>query len=256
MSIYQHFRPEEKEFIDQILNWRDYVEQKYAPKLTDFLNPREQQVLKLVIGKQDMNLSFFGGNSQTERKRALLYPDYYQISENDFKVSLFEIEYPQKFFNLSHPQVLGSLMSLGLKREKFGDILIVGGKVQFFCTEEIENYILLELKSIAKANIQLLKLPLSQGLLPDENWKEQTITVSSLRLDTVIASIFHLSRQKSQYLISGGLVKVNWTPIENTAFELAEGDTVSVRGYGRSKVFTIEGKTKKEKWRIIIGRQK
>ena len=26
MSIYQHFRPEERGFIDQALNWKDYVE--------------------------------------------------------------------------------------------------------------------------------------------------------------------------------------------------------------------------------------
>ncbi len=51
MSIYQHFRPEEKEFIDQVLNWKEYVEQTYAPKLTDFLDPREQLILKMIIGE-------------------------------------------------------------------------------------------------------------------------------------------------------------------------------------------------------------
>lgn len=41
MNIYQHFRPEEREFIDQVLNWKNIVENTYAPKLTDFLDPRE-----------------------------------------------------------------------------------------------------------------------------------------------------------------------------------------------------------------------
>ena len=50
MSIYQHFRPEEREFIDQVLNWKNLVENTYAPKLTDFLDPREQQILKRVDG--------------------------------------------------------------------------------------------------------------------------------------------------------------------------------------------------------------
>jgi RNA-binding protein YlmH len=52
------------------------------------------------------------------------------------------------------------------------------------------------------------------------------------------------------------LVKVNWTLIENPSFECKEGDIISVRGHGRSKIMGIEGKTKKEKWRIIAGRQK
>ena len=51
MSIYQHFRPEEREFIDQVLNWKEYVENNYAPKLTDFLDPREQQIVKMIIGQ-------------------------------------------------------------------------------------------------------------------------------------------------------------------------------------------------------------
>ena len=41
------------------------------------------------------------------------------------------------------------------------------------------------------------------------------ITVSSLRLDTVIASIFNISRQKASMLIHGGKVKVNWTERES-----------------------------------------
>ena len=50
MSIYQHFRPEEKEFIDQALNWIDQVKNSYAPKLTDFLDPRQQQILSFLTG--------------------------------------------------------------------------------------------------------------------------------------------------------------------------------------------------------------
>ncbi|MCQ6274019.1 RNA-binding protein [Bacillus sp. V3B] len=257
MSIYQHFRPEERNFIDQVLNWKEYVEQTYSPKLTDFLDPREQQIVKIIIGGQaDLKWAFLGGSDQSERKRAFLFPEYHQLEEDDFKITLFEIHYPQKFINLTHPQVLGSLMSLGLKREKFGDIVTVGERIQFFCAEEVANYVNLELQSVGRAKVELIQKPLAEGLIQEDHWNEQIDTVSSLRLDTVIASLFKLSRQKSQALIGSGLVKVNWTCIENAAFECGEGDTISVRGYGRGKIFSIEGKTKKDKWRIFIGRQK
>lgn len=257
MSIYQHFRPEERNFIDQVLNWKEYVEQTYSPKLTDFLDPREQQIVKMIIGGQaDMKWAFFGGSDYSERKRAFLFPEYHQLEEDDFKITLFEIHYPQKFISLMHPQVLGSLMSLGLKREKFGDVVLVGDRVQFFCAEEVGSYVRLELQSVGRAKVELIQQPLAEGLIQEETWTEQNDTVSSLRLDTVVASIFKLSRQKSQALIEAGLVKVNWTRIENTSFECGEGDTISVRGYGRGKIFSIEGKTKKDKWRIFIGRQK
>jgi RNA-binding protein YlmH len=257
MSIYQHFRPEEREFIDQVINWKEYVEQNYAPKLTDFLDPREQQILSTVIGKHpDVKWELFGGAPGVERKRAFLYPEYLEAKEEDFQVKLFGIDYAKKFVNIEHRQVLGSLMSLGLKRGKFGDILIDGDEVQFFAAEEVADYIRLQLESIGRASIGLSELPLEKAAGVAEEWNEMTTTVSSLRLDTVISALFNLSRQKSQLLIQHGQAKVNWTGIENAAFECGEGDVISVRGYGRAKIITIEGKTKKDKYRVIAGRKK
>ncbi|MEW9108775.1 RNA-binding protein [Cytobacillus gottheilii] len=257
MSIYQHFRPEEKEFIDQVLNWRNQVESTYAGKLTDFLDPREQQIVKSLIGENaEIKYAFFGGYSGAERKRAFLYPDYHQIEEEDFQISLFEVEYAKKFVTIEHPQVLGSLMSLGLKRAKFGDILIQNDVVQLIVSKEIESYISLQLESIGRASINLKQIPLSDAKTPEEQWQESALTCSSLRLDAVLAAIFNISRQKAQTFISSKLVKVNWTVIENPSFECREGDMISARGFGRAKMMGIEGKTKKDKWRIVAGKQK
>ncbi|RSD28096.1 RNA-binding protein [Mesobacillus subterraneus] len=257
MSIYQHFRPEEREFIDQIINWKEYVEQNYAPKLTDFLDPREQQILATVIGKHpDVKWELFGGSPGTERKRAFLFPEYLEAKPEDFQIKLFGIDYAKKFVTIEHRQVLGSLMSLGLKRGKYGDILIDGDQVQFFAGAEIADYIRLQLESIGRASINLSELPLEKAVAIEEDWQEMSTTVSSLRLDTVMSALFNLSRQKSQLLIQHGHVKVNWTAIENTAFECGEGDVISARGYGRAKMITIEGKTKKDKYRVIAGRKK
>lgn len=257
MNIYQHFRPEEREFIDQVINWKDYVEQNYAPKLTDFLDPREQQILATVIGKHpEVKWELFGGAPCTERKRAFLFPEYMEVQNEDFQLKLFGIDYAKKFINIEHRQVLGSLMSLGLKRGKFGDILIDGETVQFFAAAEIADYIGLQLESIGRASIRLTEIPLEEAVAVDEEWNEMNSTVSSLRLDTVMSSLFNLSRQKSQLLIQHGHVKVNWTGIENTAFECGEGDVISARGHGRAKIISIEGKTKKDKYRVIAGRKK
>mgnify|MGYP003574951750 CR=1 FL=1 len=257
MNIYQHFRPEERDFIDQVLSWKDYVESSYSPKLTDFLDPREQHILKTLIGENgSITYKLFGGISEGERKRALIMPDYFLPTEKEFQINLFEIDYPIKFVSIEHPQVLGSIMSLGLKRGKFGDILMKDGRVQFFAASEISDYLKSNLESIGRASIRLKELALEEAITTDELWMEQAITVSSLRLDTIISGIHHISRQKSQLFIQQGLVKVNWTSIENVSFECAEGDLLSVRGYGRVKILSIEGRTKKDKWRIVVGKQK
>ncbi|MBA2874067.1 YlmH family RNA-binding protein [Thermaerobacillus caldiproteolyticus] len=257
MNLYQHFRKEEHHFIDQVLEWREAVKTQYCPKLTDFLDPREQEIVRLVIGHdEDVNISFFGGASFVERQRALLYPPYFQPEQEDFAIALFAVCYPSKFVSLEHRQVLGSLMSLGLKRGKFGDILIKDEHIQLLVAKEVADYVRLHLEMIGKTKISLEEKPLTDIIILEEQWNEATITVSSLRLDTLLSQAFHVSRQKTQSLIENGLVKVNWKVVEQAHFECKEGDTLSVRGFGRCKIFSIDGKTKKEKWRVHIGTQK
>lgn len=257
MNIYQHFRPEEREFIDQVLQWKQFVEDAYSPKLTDFLDPREQQIVNMIIGETtDIRCHFFGGAEHSERQRAMIIPEYYRIENEDYQISLFDIEYPKKFVSIEHPQVLGSLMSLGIKREKFGDILIEGDRVQVVVAKEIDSYIQMQLSSIGRAKITLKEIPFSEAIKIHNVWVEETVTVSSLRLDTVVSAIYNISRQKSQLFIEQGLIKVNFVTVEKPSFECGEFDMISVRGYGRSKIISIEGKTKKDKWRITIGKQK
>ncbi|MBM7692345.1 RNA-binding protein YlmH [Peribacillus deserti] len=257
MSIYQHFRPEEKELIDLFLGWREQVKDFYAPKLTDFLDPREIYILNTIIGHDDeIRVYTFGGNETAERKRALLCPSYFSPADDDFHISLFEIAYPKKFVAIEHRQVLGSLMSLGLKREKFGDVLIDGEHVQFLAAEEIESYLTANLEKIGRSSISLKKISFDDIIEVKDSWEEMSLTVSSLRLDALLSSLTKLSRQKAQTLIDQNKVKVNWKPADQSSFELKEGDVISARGFGRFKILSLEGRTKKEKWRVTAGRQK
>ena len=256
-SIYQHFRENERPFIDQLLDWKNIVMEQYRPKLIDFLDPREQNIVKTVIGEHsDVCVQFFGGYDHAERKRAILYPDYFQPTADDFELTAFEIVYPKKFVNISHREVLGSLMGLGVKRGKFGDILIEGGIVQFIAVKEMERFLSLNFSKVGRTSVQLKPISFHQLIDEKKEMDEFIITVSSLRLDAVIANIHRLSRQKVKALIENGLIKVNWKVTEDAHFEVKEGDVFSVRGYGRSKIISIDGKTKKEKWRLAVGIQK
>ncbi|WP_409253631.1 RNA-binding protein [Bacillus sp. SCS-153A] len=253
-SIYQHFRKDEKEFIDNVLEWREFVENTYSPKVTDFLDPREQFILTAIIGKNsDIKLSFYPAQEAIERKRCILYPDYFEPSETDYAVTLFEVNYPQKFVTLEHRQILGSLMSIGLKREKFGDIIMNGDAIQIMTASEIADYVEMNFKEVGRNKVSLEKIPLERLVDSSEEWRESSTTASSLRLDVILSALYNVSRQKVQTLITGGVVKVNWRVVESPAFEVAEGDVFSMRGFGRSKLISIEGKTKKDKFRISAG---
>lgn len=257
MDIYQHFRPEEKDFIDQVLGWAEQVREQYAPKLTDFLNPREAEIIRMLIGKGgDVLVSFFGGADHAERKRAIFYPEYYTPDEEDYEIAFYQLSYPSKFTTIDHRQVLGTLMSLGLKREMYGDIWIEGETVQFAVAKTISAYVEANLSKIGNAGVKCEPISSERIIAVKETWKETAITSSSLRLDNVVANAVSFSRQKSQMLIGQGRVKVNHRQIESVSYELKQEDIISIRGTGRIKVLAIDGKTKKDKWKIVIGLQK
>lgn len=253
--ILQHFRLEEKPFIEQVVGWQREVEDRYAPKLTDFLDPRERFIVQAIIKQsEDCRLMSSGGFLQAERQRVLIYPSYYEPTAEDFQIALFRINYPVKFVSLTHPQVLGTLTASGIDRKRFGDIRLEDNEVQCAVSEEIAGFLQVQMTAVGKAKVALEKITTQQALAPsDEKWEEQLHTVSAMRLDVVLASALTISRQKAQQLITSGRVKVNHTVREDRAFELHEEDLLSVRGYGRMKIIAIEGRTRKQKIKVIIG---
>ncbi|MCY7770485.1 RNA-binding protein [Bacillus haynesii] len=256
-DIYQHFRKDEESFIDQALEWKRIVAEQYRMKLTDFLDPREQVILQSVIGQSDdVRLEFFGGFPEAERKRAVLFPEYAEPSAEDFQVQGWEVIYPQKFASIEHRELLGSLMGIGLKRQKFGDLIFSDGTWQFICSEEVADFVFTQLTQIGKVKVSLEKIPLSKLKVPEQDVEIRDDTVSSLRLDAICSAMSRQSRQKAQVLVKNGLVKVNWKVIEDPSYALAEGDMVSIRGFGRFRMKNIDGKTKKGKWRLTFEKQK
>lgn len=251
MEIYQHFRKEEHSFIDQVLAIRDDVEMRYQRKLTDFLNPREQMILRTIMGSDpDLVFGFSGGAKSTERKRAIIAPEYETIEEEDFKLTLLEATYPEKFITLEHRDVLGAFMSLGIKREKLGDLIVQEGVVHIVAASEISDFIKMNLTGIKKANVAFSEKPMNTLLKSNETWQTKETTVSSLRLDVMTKEIYGMSRKKAGMHIEAGHVKVNHRTVEDTAFQLEEGDLISLRGKGRSRLKEVKGQTKKEKFRV------
>ncbi|MBM7644284.1 RNA-binding protein YlmH [Scopulibacillus daqui] len=255
MSIYEHFRDDEKPFIDAVFGWQDFVISRYAPKCTDFLDPRQQEILNLIIGQHgEVRTYFCGGFEAAERKRALLVPEYFHVRQEDFGLTLFELQYPKKFAKITHREMLGALTGLGLVRDKFGDLLFKDDRVQFVAAQEIADFVLTHLTHVGNVKVSCKEMPLSDILHIENHWEEAVGTVSSLRLDAVLSEIYNLSRTKIAQYIQSGKVKVNWKPVEKTAYELAPGDNLSVRGLGRSRLFAVEGVTRKGKQRIRYGR--
>ena len=114
----------------------------------------------------------------------------------------------------------------------------------------------MSLEKVGKASVAIQKLPFTKMIQVEESWGEHHYTVSSLRLDVILATALNISRQKAQALIGSGKVKVNFKQTEKTSADCEVGDTISIRGFGRCKIISINGQSKKEKWKITLGKKK
>ncbi|PKR78551.1 RNA-binding protein [Halalkalibacillus sediminis] len=257
MDIYQHFRKEEQPVIDQFLDWKEQVERQFIPVLSDFMDPREQHILRSLIGNNDdLNLSFHGGMNGAERQRAYLYPFYEEVTDEDFAITILQGTYHTKFVTLTHRDLLGTLMSLGIQRKKLGDILVNDGTFQIITDEDIALFLKMNFTKVKKSSIVLTEVSKDQMITMDDRWVEKEGTVSSARLDVIMKHIYQLSRQDAQQLIAKEAVKVNHRVVSDPTFTIQPSDLISVRKLGRSKMIEILGETKKNKLRIKTAKLK
>ncbi|CAM3086232.1 RNA-binding protein [Filibacter tadaridae] len=254
-SIVQHFRKEEQPFIETAIGWTREVENTYAPKLTGFLDPRQRFIVESTVRSSGFLVEDYGAFPNAERQRLLIYPDYYVPEKEDYNVTVFHVKYASKFLKLGHKDVLGSMMALGIDRAKFGDIRVGEDEVQFTVADELKDYMKANFTSIGKAKVAVEEVDdPKKWIVSTDSWVEELFTVASLRLDVVVAALLNSPRQKASSLVHGEKVKVNWVVRSQPAFELQESDMISVRGSGRFSIRAIEGRTRKDKIRLIIGK--
>ncbi len=254
LNIYQHFRDDEQDFIDQVIDWVAQVENQYAPYLSSFLNPRQLFIVQSVIGQYDqIKYQTFGGHDEAEQQRVLIYPPYYEPTRDDFEITLIEINYPTKFAELSHGKILGTVLGSGISRDTLGDIINDGLRWQFFLDEKMRGFILLNVDRIGRVNVQLEVKDWTDRIEMTDKWEVEEIVVSSLRIDGVLARALNVSRNRAKTMINEKRIKVNWIEIERPDIDVQEHDIISIRGHGRLQIRKTLGTTRKENLIVEIG---
>ncbi len=175
--------------------------------------------------------------------------------EVDFPIQLLHISPLQKKFSdtLTHRDILGSVIGLGLERSKLGDIKVKDNEAFIFVSDVVSEYIIQNLSYVKHTHV---KVELCEDIPPElaPEFVEESIIVSSNRLDAIIARVYKMSRDISVRFISEGKVFINGREMTGNAKPLKPGDIVSVRGKGR---FIFEGEggaTRKDKLYINIRR--
>ncbi|MEE6657564.1 YlmH/Sll1252 family protein [Pediococcus acidilactici] len=247
-AIGQHFRPEEQPLIEEFSALVQEAKDQNRSILTNFLNPRQQHILRALVNRdEELKLAFAGGFANAENQRGLIYPGYFIPEEADFLVKVLEIDYPVKFAELEHRQILGTLANSGIQRDTFGDIVHQHDRWQVATNGELEKFFLNEITRIGRIKVRLKPVDQANILSPINDWERVQVTLASLRLDSVVATAFSISRHRAKELIEHRQVQLNWMVDEKADTIIARNDVISVRKYGRIKLVEVLGKTKKDK---------
>ena len=220
---------------------------------SDFLNLNELNILH-TIPKHELSSAYvtFGGYDHSERQMVAFLPDAL-CYEYEYPISVIKISPLQKKFSdtLSHRDYLGAILNLGIERCKMGDILVEEHSAILFIHQSLERFITEELTRIKHTSV-MASIEDMQSFQYQPKKREIKGSVSSIRLDSLLALAFASSRSKLVAFIESGKVYVNGKLITSNGYQVKENDIVSVRGLGRFRYVETMSQTKKGRYYVTL----
>ena len=209
----------------------------YRKETTFFLDPKEQLELTKKLKKETYQIY-------------KPYPDseknIYYIKEEP-KIILYEIK---SKVPLEHQKILGTLFSLNITSELFGDIVITNNHYYIYVLEIIALYIKNNLLMIKNSHIELIEVPLDTLKEYHKDYETIEIFASSTRIDTVISRLIQTSRRNVIEKIKNKEIILNYDILKNNSYLLKEHDIFSIRRYGKYQYIGIKKETKSKNYII------
>ena len=145
-------------------------------------------------------------------------------------------------------------MSLGVERDRIGDLLVTNDRVKIVCEAALVDYFVQNLTRIGAVGVDVQPAALTTIAPKEERCKEIRATVASLRADAIAAQGFGCSLSRAASDIAADKLKINWQPVKNASQNVKAGDMLSLRGRGRLEVAEVRGQTKKGRTVVVLKR--
>lgn len=222
------------------------------PKFTGFLDLHQQKISQYTASGFDASaFELFGGIENAERKMFGVFPDYIYDRYAKFPIGYLEITHSRP---LTHRDFLGSLMSLGIKREVVGDIIVGENKSYIVIQKAICSYVIENVSKIGNVGVSIKECSAEDIVCVQNRFEQDTVIVSSMRLDCVIAALSNKSRSDATKFITSERVSVNHEIIVSVSKNLNQGDVISIRSVGKFVIGDCVAKTKKG--RLVLSYKK
>ncbi|MGI6107102.1 MAG: RNA-binding protein [Lachnospiraceae bacterium] len=227
------------------------------PVSSGFLSLAEQDLFLTVCVPKlpGVQWRLDGGTENAERKAVCYTAQGAGRDECPAPCVLLKAEQTNPRFaeKLTHRDYLGALMNLGLERSVIGDLLPVENGCYIICLEHAADFICGQYSLVRHTAVRCARVPWTDFQYTPAT-KEIRGTVSSVRLDSLIAIAFRESRSRMAPLIAGEKVYVNGKCVRSASYLPHPGDLISVRGKGKFRYAESGGVTKKGRVSVLIER--
>ncbi|MBN2879420.1 MAG: hypothetical protein JXN65_07300 [Clostridia bacterium] len=237
----------DKELLRRIDDLTDAAIYKNQVSVSRFLSPPEiSAACKKLQRIPGIKYELYGGYEGSERNAVIIFPEGKAPNPQEYfaAIKIHFSKYDIKYSN--HRMILGSLLSLGIKRDGIGDIIIDDDTAYIIAAKQMAEYICHNLSYVSRAAVSAEYIDdLSSLNLNSGNPVIVSGTVASLRIDCVLSLAMKIPRSKAAQLINDQMVYVNWQNIAKPTFIVQEGHIISVRRKGRIIINNIGGVSKK-----------
>lgn len=244
---YPQLSDEEARFLARGRDLLTDVEAGKGPRVTHFCNPRELAfLLRDARAYSGVTFCVYGGFPDAERNVLCLNP--WGI-ETPMGVDVLEIQGRE---DLEHRKILGSILHLGLDRRMVGDIRLRGNCAQIAVRETMTRFLEEQLTRVGGQFVATRIVPLEDIWQEPPPYRLETTTVSSLRIDAILAGAFHVSRRQIQEEIQKGNVHMDFRVPRTSSETVHLGSVLSLRRFGRVRLAEIGSVTRKNRNRITL----
>lgn len=214
----------------------------------EFYTPDVWKKLQELSTKLGINVSSYGVFEESERHMVCFFSNQ-ELNRYDYPIKLVKIINKSKFTKLAHKDFLGALMSLGINREKLGDLITEENTCFCAMCEDIYDYVSNRLTSIGKCPCTLVDI-VDREEIPKPKLVDQVIIATSYRVDCIVSALSGISRNKCLSLINSGKVLVDYEVVTEKDRLVNMNSVITLRGYGKYKILGTNGNSGSGRLRI------
>ena len=148
---------------------------------TYFLDLSEALEVKKKMGKVKLNIF----RPFPDSEKIIYYLD------REPEVILYEIKSSN---TLRHQDILGTMYSLNISKEMYGDIILDEGRYYIYVIKLFQNYFEMNFNKVRNSKIEVIELDIDYLSNYERKYEKLELIVSSERIDTIISHLASTSR--------------------------------------------------------------